>query len=118
MQEIVNLKASLNQGISDRLREFFPKTVAISRPKTDTNIIYDPYWLSGFAEGEACFFISIHKSLRSKLGLAVQLVFKITQHNRDKKLLKIISEFFDCGRIDKRKKSLWFYSWFFKRPWT
>ena len=63
----------------------------------------DPNWLSGFAEGEACFFVSIYKSLKSRSGLAVQLVFKITQHYRDKELLRGITEYFNCGRIEKRK---------------
>ncbi|CBX90008.1 hypothetical protein LEMA_P124260.1 [Plenodomus lingam JN3] len=37
------------------------------------------------------------------VGYAVQLVFKITQHNRDNELLKGISEYFACGRIENRK---------------
>lgn len=102
LQEIVNLKASLNLGISNELKAFFPKTIAIPRPNVNINKIPDPSWLSGFAEGEACFFISIYKSPKSKLGLAVQLVFKITQHSRDINLLKMIARFFDCGRVEKR----------------
>jgi len=30
-------------------------------------------------------------------------VFKITQHSRDKELLKGLIKFFNCGRIEKRK---------------
>lgn len=104
LQEIVNLKASLNLGLSDSLRASFPNTVAEPRPKVDFKEIPDPNWLSGFAEGEACFFISIYNSLKSRLGLAVQLVFKITQHSRDVELLKGIVIFLGCGRVEKRKK--------------
>lgn len=104
IQKIVNLKASLNLGISDYLKESFPNTIAEARTKVCFQGIPDPNWLSGFAEGEACFFVSIYKSLKSRLGLAVQLVFKITQHSRDKKLLKGVAEYFNCGRIEKRNK--------------
>lgn len=62
-------------------------------------------WLSGFSEGESCFYISIYKSEKSKLGSAVQLVFKITQHSRDIKLLNNISSFLGCGRVEKRKSN-------------
>lgn len=62
-------------------------------------------WLSGFSEGESCFYISIYKSEKSKLGSAVQLVFKITQHSRDIKLLNNISSYLGCGRVEKRKSN-------------
>jgi hypothetical protein len=58
--------------------------------------------LSGFSDGEGCFYVSVYKSPKSKLGLATQLVFKITQHSRDSTLLKTISKFFKCGRVEKR----------------
>ena len=104
LQKIVNLKASLNLGITDSLKASFPNTIAAARTKISFQGIPDPNWLSGFAEGEACFFVSIYKSLKSRLGLAVQLVFKITQHSRDKELLKGIAKYFSCGRIEKRNK--------------
>jgi len=35
--------------------------------------------------------------------MAVQLVFKITQHSRDIELLKGIADYFSCGRVENRK---------------
>ena len=104
LQEIVNLKASLNIGATLKLKTFFPNTVAVFRPNIHYSKIPDPNWLSGFADGEACFFVSVYKSPKSKLGLAVQLVFKITQHSRDMELLIGIKDFFECGRVEKRNK--------------
>jgi len=103
LQEIVNLKASLNLGLSENLKTYFPYTLPIPKLAVPFKGIPDPLWLTGFAEGEACFYISTYKSLKSKLGYAVQLVFKITQHSRDNELLKGISEYFACGRIENRK---------------
>ena len=102
LQEVVNLKASLNLGLSDKLKISFPKTVVSPRTTVVFEAIPDPNWLCGFAEGEACFYVSVYKSAKSKLGLAVQLVFKITQHSRDKQLLKGIANFFNCGRVENR----------------
>lgn len=102
LQEIVNLKASLNNGLSNKLKILFPNTIAAVKPTVNINVIPDPHWLSGFAEGEACFFISVYKSLGSRCGLSVQLVFRITQHSRDIGLMNTIAEFFGCGRIEKR----------------
>ena len=48
--------------------------------------------------GEGCFLINIYKS-KTKLGEAVQLVFKLTQHIRDEELMKSLIECLDCGNI-------------------
>nr|YP_010365243.1 hypothetical protein M1I11_mgp012 [Exserohilum turcicum]UOU81469.1 hypothetical protein [Exserohilum turcicum] len=53
--------------------------------------------------GEACFYVSIYKSPKSKTGFAVQLVFKVTQHSRDAELLKHMAEHLSCGRVEYRK---------------
>ena len=43
VQEIVNLKASMNFGVlSDNLLSAFPNTVAVSRPIIKDPVIYDP----------------------------------------------------------------------------
>lgn len=63
------------------------------------NSIQDPYWLAGFASGEACFFVHIAKSQTTKLGESVQLKFNITQHSRDEFLIKSFADFFNCGKV-------------------
>lgn len=102
LQEIVNLKASLNLGLSDKLKDYFPDTLPAIRPNFIVGSIPDPNWLVGFAEGESCFFISVYKSVKSKLGFAVQLVLRITQHSRDRELLNIVAQYLECGRIEDR----------------
>ncbi len=101
LQEIINIKSSLNLGLSRKLPENF-KVVPVERPKFNPIFISDPAWLAGFCEGESCFYINIGKSPKSKTGWAVQLVFKITQHSRDIPLLELIKNFLGCGRIEKR----------------
>lgn len=38
--------------------------------------------------GEGCFHVKMKNSTKSKLGVQVSLLFKITQHERDKELMK------------------------------
>nr|YP_010183864.1 hypothetical protein LI437_mgp05 [Coccidioides posadasii]QVG61987.1 hypothetical protein [Coccidioides posadasii] len=103
LQKIIDLKVLLNLGLSDKLKEAFPNTNYMMRSKINFKEIPDPNWLSGFSEGEGCFYISIYKSPKSKIGLATQLVFKLTQHIRDYSLLKGIEDYLKCGRVEIRK---------------
>jgi hypothetical protein len=106
VQEIVNLKASMNFGmLSDNLLSAFPNTVAVSRPIVKDAVVYDPEWVSGFVDAEGCFFINIYKRKDSVLGAGVKLVFKITQDNRNSNLLARFVEIFGCGAIYSQTKS-------------
>jgi hypothetical protein len=44
-----------------------------------TTKIPDPNWIAGFVTAESCFFLSIFKSNRTKIGYAIQLMFKLTK---------------------------------------
>lgn len=102
LKEIIQIKTSLNLGISDGLKRAFPDIEPLTREIISTGIP-NLDWLGGFIEGEGCFFVSVYNSPRSKLKLAVQLVFKITQHIRDIELLLNITKLLGCGRVETRK---------------
>jgi len=89
LQEIINLKASLNLGNTGELKALFPNTVPAPRPLVHFTGIPDPNWLTGFSDADGCFYISTYASPNSKLGRAVQLVYVVTQHSRDQELLKV-----------------------------
>ena len=91
--------------LSDNLLSAFPDTVAVTRPIIKDPVIYDPEWVSGFVDGEGCFFINIYKRKDSVLGEGVKLVFKITQDNRNSELLSKFVEIFGCGAIYSQSKS-------------
>lgn len=55
LQQIINLRASINNGLSYELKVAFPNTIPVHRPVVD-QVIQDPNWLAGFAEGESNFF--------------------------------------------------------------
>jgi hypothetical protein len=110
LQRIVSIRASLNKGLTDLLKNALPNIVRLPRPSVEFKGIPDPHWLAGFVDGEWCFFVSVLKSMSCKLGTSVSLEFNITQHYRDEALMKGLKNFLGCGRIksDSRSPSLYF----------
>ncbi len=106
LQSILNLRASLNIGLSDALLAAFPNTVPVDKDVIDSIFISHPQWVAGFTSGEGCFFVFVSKSSTHALGHRVQLVFQITQHSRDIKLIGSLITYFGCGRLAKSE----FYS--------
>jgi hypothetical protein len=103
-QEILACRASMNWGLSKLLKTNFVNTNIIERPNISLTNIPDPNWLSGFVSGEGCFFINISKS-NTKLGKKVNLIFNISQNEREKNLLELIIKYLGCGKIYKNSKS-------------
>ena len=101
--KIVNIKASLNLGLSNDLKKAFPNAVPVSRLDYLYKGIIEPSCLAGFATGESNFFITFQKS-NTKSGLAVSLRFSISQHSRDFLLLKNLISFFGCDYVVKYQK--------------
>jgi hypothetical protein len=100
LQEIINIKSSMNLGISDELKLNFINTVPIQRPTIKTINIPDFNWISGFVSGEGNFFVDIFKSCSNKIGYQVKLRFSVTQHSRDKELLELIALYLDAGIVN------------------
>lgn len=99
LQEVVNIRASMNLGLTDALKVDFPETVPVIRPLVKITEEINPQWLAGFTTGEGCFFINIAKSSSNLIGYQVFLLYALTQHSRDRKLLEIIKEYFGCGEV-------------------
>jgi hypothetical protein len=99
LQQIINIKASMNLGISNKIKSEFPLTVPVERLIIQTANIPDPQWVSGFVSGEGNFYCGIRKS-PNKLGNIVSLRFIISQHVKDIQLLELLINYFDSGRLD------------------
>lgn len=110
LNKIVGIKASMNRGLSDSLRESFPNIASVDRPLVESTEVSDPYWLVGFVDGEGCFHVQIVKSKLSKMGYAVSLRFKIGQHSRDYSLMESLVKYLDCGatRVDSSSPAVYF----------
>ncbi len=101
LEKIVNIKASMNLGLSDTLQSEFAGYVPVERPVVNYDKIkLDPYWISGFISAEGSFDVRI-PSTNSKLGNRVQLRFRISQHSRYFILMQKIVDYWGSGKIYK-----------------
>ena len=98
LEKIINIRASINKGLSPLLKEAFPNFVPVPRPLVGDKNIPSPQWVSGFTSGEGCFYIVISKSnsLQS-VGFNVRLRFILSQDARDERIMRNLIAFFNCG---------------------
>ena len=105
LQEIINIKASMNLGLSEDLNYNFPNTTPIYRPTIKTTNIPHFSWVSGFVSGDGNFFVDMFKSDSNKIGYQVKLRLSITQHSRDKELLELIVKYLNAGIVNIHSKN-------------
>ena len=74
------------------------------------NIKLNPWFVSGFIDGEGSFGIYFTKNSKSRAGYSIQPNFQITLHKKDYPLLKDIKNFFGIGSIYKEGNTLVLYS--------
>jgi len=87
----------MNLGLSDLQKSKFSKYNLVARTINSYTEIPDFNWIAGFASDEGCFFVNIFKynKICLRQGHTVQLIFKFTQHKRDKELLDLRAKFFN-----------------------
>ena len=103
LRKIVAIKASMNRGLSDKLKLAFADVVPVERPRVELPKTIDPNWLAGFTDGEGSFMIIIRASKTHSVGFQVQLGFQLSQHIRDENLMKSFISLFQCGTIHKKR---------------
>jgi LAGLIDADG endonuclease len=54
--KIISLKASLNKGLSDKLKIYFPDIIKVEKPKVYIPLIIDYNWIAGFFFRRRLFF--------------------------------------------------------------
>lgn len=100
LYKIINIKASINLGLSEMLKTEFNKFIPVLRPDIKNEEILDSNWISGFVAGDGNFDVGITKTTYS-IGYRVQLKFRITQHIRDIKLMESIIKYLGSGYLYK-----------------
>jgi hypothetical protein len=101
LHQIVNIKAAMNLGLSDLLKSEFIDFTPLERPVINTENIPDPNWITGFVTGEGNFDVRINQQSSNKIGHRVQLRLRISQHDRDIKLMECLSKYLSSGKIYK-----------------
>jgi LAGLIDADG endonuclease len=80
--KIVQIKSSLNRGLSENLKKQFKINVN-EKLKFKFEGIPDPYWVTGFTSGDGSFNI---KTTNSRMG-KIQLRYSINLHIREKDVI-------------------------------
>ena len=67
-------------------------------------------YLSGYADGEGCFCVTINKSKRHKFGWDIRPSFSVSQNQDRAEVLQLFKQTFGCGTIrpDRSDKTLKF----------
>ncbi|MBI4708756.1 MAG: LAGLIDADG family homing endonuclease [Candidatus Portnoybacteria bacterium] len=72
-------------------------------------------WIVGYVDGEGCFSVTMIRNARTKFGWQVFPEFVVTQGEKSLNSLKMIQNFFECGKIfinrrhDNHKEPLFRY---------
>lgn len=101
LNKIAGLKEQHNRGLTPKLESAFPNRTPVKRSLVLDQTIQDPDWLAGFTSAEGCFMVKIKKSKTHSTGFQVWLVFQLTQHERDEKLMISFIDYFNCGITSK-----------------
>jgi len=101
LNKIINIKASMNLGLSDFLKSEFLNFSLVKGPVINTENIPDNNRISGFTSGDGNFDVRITQQLSNKIGTRVQLRFRISQHERDFKLMELLVKHLGSGSIYK-----------------
>lgn len=102
--QILSIKSLYPKGLPPKFLEVYPKEKIIPLIKPifePSNMKLDLNWITGFTQADGTFGLNYTKEPRVNLGFRCQPQFRVTQHERDLIVLKIIIETMGCGTIVK-----------------
>ena len=103
--DIINIKASMNNGLSKKLTAEFPISKPCPRPVVGNPVIPHPQWIAGFTSGDGSFSVLIRQIITTdhngeQVGkFRIILRFTVSQHKRDRDLMTNIINYLNCGRL-------------------
>ena len=59
----------------------------------------DAQWITGFVDGEGCFYVGVNPHKEMTAGYQVLPEFTVVQHKRDVQILHALKEHFGCGVV-------------------
>ena len=104
-ETILTYYASLNIGVSKKVFNYYPNIMPVKRGKVKLPLNLNPYWVSGFVSGVGGFSILVRPSKSYILKQQISCRFHIAQHIKDIELMKLFSNFFNCGTVYVRSNS-------------
>jgi hypothetical protein len=94
---ILNYYASVNTGLSLKVKKAFPNVKPVKKEKVKLPTKLNPNWISGFTAGDGGFSIGIRPNTKQ-----IYFRFHICQHSRDLELMNLFIKFFNCGNVSLR----------------
>nr|YP_009690280.1 LAGLIDADG homing endonuclease [Fomitiporia mediterranea]QEG57060.1 LAGLIDADG homing endonuclease [Fomitiporia mediterranea] len=104
-ETILTYYVSLNLGVSKKVFNYYPNIKPVKRGKVKLPLNLNPYWVSGFVSGDGGFSIIVRPSNSYILKQQVSCRFHIAQHIREIELMKLFSNYFNCGAVYVRSNS-------------
>lgn len=93
-----------------QINKFRFYTSRATKPEEQNNFKFNPWWITGFIDGEGSFSIKISKREERKTNWQVQLSFALGLHIKDLAILKSLQNYFKVGGIGKHGlKTVQFY---------
>jgi hypothetical protein len=84
-----------------QIKSYTSKVVQLCEVGSVSNVIINPWFLTGFTDGEGSFIIYIKRNKNLKVGWNLELRFQIGLHKKDKYLLDQIKNYLGVGKIYK-----------------
>ena len=106
LEQIAAIKASLNLGLPEKIKQAFPSVIPVQRPTTFKPVIPHAKWMQGFTTGEGCFYVNIFKSSHHNSGFQVRVEFELAQHIRDSLLIESVKDYLCCGIVSSYSKGM------------
>lgn len=94
------------QGTIKRYYSTSLRTKTIVERKDNPELELNPFWLTGFSDGESCFYVGIKKSKKVSIGWRITLSFTINLHERDRAVLELISNYLGVGKVYQSRDRL------------
>ena len=105
LTKIISIKSILNKGLSEDLKTIFKDIDNNPLKRLEHNDCVsplDPYWVSGFSEGDSSFYVTVAKKTKY-----IRIIYSIGLHARDLPLIYRIQRFFGgSGNIVNYKNSV------------
>lgn len=104
LYNLVNPSPAPNLGAGLEIDKMYMSNIIVNNlEEIDRSDGINPYWITGFSDGESSFVLKLYETKKRKVGWSVNSSFSIELHIRDIHILEKIQSFFKVGSIVKRK---------------
>ncbi len=101
--------SNINILSNQMFKRFYSNIIINKSDFLNTESPVDPWFLTGFSDGEASFIIYIQKTNNTKIGWASWVAFEINLDGKDLSILKDIKSYLGVGKINQKSNGTCVY---------